>query len=278
MGSHLSAHSTQTTNMLFRNSRTLATALVRTMGGRSHPHLLRSENESYFVVKAHARSRHPRVCANELLANQLALILRLPARNPAIVEVPFAIDGEVHGEVGSLETFSLEFGSAFPSPPNKMLVVDFLPDHLLRKVTNLAEAFLGGFVFDLWTHNCGRREAIFTRPAGEDGAPYSAWLIDHDACFNDGEWNLSESFVPYVYAQHSVYETVKQADSFEPFLSHIENLKARDIKDVARSVPPAWCGSNPEGIFDLADQLFRSRKQIRQATANAFRDGLHRMS
>ena len=210
-----------------------------------------------------------------MLADQLALILGLPVRDPAAVEVPRALGGEVHGAFGSSETFNLEFGSSFPSPPHEMLVVDLLPDQLLRKVTNSAEAFLGGFVFDLWIQNCGRREIIFTRPAREEGTPYSAWLIDHDACFNDGEWNLPESFAPCPYTRRSVYETAIHPDPFEPFLSRIENLGAREIEDAARCVPPEWCGSNPRDIFDLADRLFRRRKQIRQAAVNALLKALH---
>ena len=79
---------------------------------------------------------------------------------------------------------------ATPDPPERTLVVDFLPDRPLQKVENLTNVFLGGFVFDKWTCNCDGRQAIFFRSADHPGGAYSGLLIDHGFCFNGGEWNF----------------------------------------------------------------------------------------
>jgi len=154
-------------------------------------------------------------------------------------------------------------------------VVDFLPESLLRRVSNLASAFLGGLVFDLWTCNCGRREAIFIKSEREENADYSARLIDNETCFNDGNWKLPESLVGCTYARRAVYRAARRIDSFEPFLSRVENLEAREIEGAARCVPVEWCAGRSKEMFNLADQLFQRRKQVRQATASAFRTLAH---
>jgi HipA-like kinase len=248
-----------------------AVEYVCLMRGRTRPSLLRCNDGKYYVVKFLSRCSQPRALANEMLAGRLAILLGLPVCEPVIVDVPRALNNQVSEAEDSARSASLEYGSAFPGPLDQMLVTDFLPGRLLTRSSNATEAFLGAFVFDLWTCNSGRREAIFSRPAGNDGSSYSVWLIDHDACFNDGNWSLPETRMPSSYAQGAVYRMAKGVDSFEPFLSRIENLRAKEIEGAARSIPTEWCGGNLRGILDLTDQLFHRRKQVRQATVNALR-------
>jgi hypothetical protein len=259
-------HQTEAARFL---SRTVsAVEYVCPMRGRTHPSLLRCNDGKYYVVKSHHR-RHPHALANEMLAGRLATLLDLPVCEPVVVKVPRALSGGLSAAVDSTRFTSLEFGSAFPHPPDQMLVTDFLPDPLLKRVANAIEAFLGAFVFDLWICNVGRREAIFSRPAGDDGASYSAWLIDQDACFNDGDWKLPGTLVPCTYAQRAVYGAVRGIDSFEPYLSRIENLETREIEDAARGVPAEWCSGGLKETFNLGDQLFHRRRKVREATARA---------
>jgi HipA-like kinase len=249
-----------------------AVEFVRSMRGRTRPSLLRCNDGKYYVVKFQHRCRHPRALANEMFAGRLGILLGLPVCDPAVVNVPRALDDGVSDGAELTRSSSLEFGSAFPDPPDQMLVTDFLPDQLLRRATNANDAFLGAFVFDLWTCHSGRREAIFTRPARDDGALYSVSLMDHDACFNDGDWKLPKTMMPCTYAQRTVYGVARGIDSFEPFLSRIENLGAQEIDGAARSIPVEWCGGSLKEILNLADQLFHRRRQVRHATASALRN------
>jgi hypothetical protein len=147
-------------------------------------------------------------------------------------------------------------------------VADFLPDRLLRRVVNAQEVFPGALVFDQWICNSGRREFIFSRPASEDGASYSAWLIDHDRAFNDGNWKLPKAFLRSPSGERFVYHAASGIDSFSPVLSRIENLGADEISHAARCVPVEWCSGGLTDILNLADRLFTRRKQVRQALSS----------
>lgn len=252
-----------------------AVEFIRRMRGASQPCLLRADDGGFYVVKFWNNPQHPRILANEMLAGRLALFLDLPVREPAFVDVPAELVGgnpQMEFEMGGRrERYAAgrQFGSSFPGMPGQTLVVDFLPDRLLRRVKNLAEIFLGAFVFDKWTCNCDGRQMIFTRAAAEESSVYQPWLIDNGFCFNDGDWNFPDSPIRSIYPRRLVYESVRGLHSFEPFLSQIENLDARQIEDCVKSIPVEWCGEKPDEIHRLAEQLYRRRRRTRQALVDA---------
>jgi hypothetical protein len=248
---------------------------IRRMRGASQPHLLRGQDGEYYIVKFQNNPQHVRVLTNEMLAARLALLIGLPVPKPAIVEVtPELIEGnpQLAMEIGARRepcAAGLQFGSSFPGVPGKTLVVDFLPDSLLRRVRDFASTFLGAFVFDKWTCNCNGRQVIFTRPAGHERPIYSAWLIDHGFCFNDGEWNFPDSPIRSLYPRRLVYEKVHGLQSFEPYLSTIENLKAEQVLECVNGIPAEWCGEDPTQLTRLAEQLYERRRLVRQAIVDA---------
>ena len=248
---------------------------IRRMRGASQPHLLRSEEGGYYIVKFQNNPQHVRVLTNEMLAARLARLIGLPVPPPAFVVVSrdliegnpqFAMDMGARREPC---VAGLQFGSSFPGVPGETLVVDFLPDRLLRRVENFSSAFAGAFVFDKWTCNCNGRQAIFAREAGEERAAYSAWLIDHGFCFNDGEWNFPDSPMRSLYPRRVVYEKVHGLHSFEPFLSMVENLNAEHLRACAKGIPSEWCGEDPAQLDRLAEKLFGRRRLVRQAIVDA---------
>ncbi len=253
-----------------------AVEFVRRMRGASQPSLLRCENGESYVVKFQNNPQHVRVLANEMLAGRLALLIGLPAPDPAFIEVsPELIAGnpglgfDLKRPAREPCAPGLQFGSRFPGTPNQTLVVDFLPDRLLRKVGNLAAAFLGGFVFDKWTCNCDGRQMIFHRPADQASSGYLAWLIDHGFCFNDGDWNFPDSPIRSLYPRRLVYESVRGLRSFEPFLSEIENLEAWQLEACVREIPREWCGEEPAQLLRLGERLYDRRRRLRQALIDA---------
>ena len=157
--------------------RVRALEFVRRMRGASQPWLVRCEDESSYVVKFQNNPQHARVLANEMLASRLAQLVGLPVAPPAFVEVSGSLLGanpQLAFDVGERREPILpgtQFGSRFPGIPSQTLVVDFLPDRLLRRVKDLTSIFLGAFVFDKWTCNCDGRQVIFHRPADEEGPP-----------------------------------------------------------------------------------------------------------
>ena len=257
-----------------------AVEFIRRMRGASQPQLLLAEDGAYYVVKFANNPQHPRILANEMLAARLATLLDLPVRPPAFIEVsPELIAGnpEMEFEIATRRfpcASGLQFGSSYLGQPGQFLVVDFLPDRLLRRVEDLAPAFLGAFVFDKWTCNCDGRQLIFTRPAADDNAPYSPWMIDNGFCFNDGEWNFPDSPIRGIYPRRLVYESVRGLQSLEPFLSRLENLEAAQIERCAESIPGEWCGDEPDQIHRLLDRLYERRRRVRQALVDAKNSGL----
>ncbi len=245
------------------------------MRGGSQPFLLGCDDGSTYVVKFRNNPQHVRILANEMLASHLAALIGLPVPGRAFVEVSLSlISGNplMKFQIAARQepcVAGLQFGSRFPGPPSRTLVVDFLPDRLLRRVANLALVFVGAYVLDKWTCNCDGRQVIFYRDSGKSSAGYSAVLIDHGFCFNDGEWNFPDSPLRSLYPRRLVYESVRGLQSFEPYLSRIENLEPSEIEEGLRSIPEEWCGDDPQQMSRLMEQLYARRRRVRQLIIDA---------
>jgi hypothetical protein len=255
--------------------RVCAREFVRRMRGASQPWLMRCEGGASYVVKFQNNPQHARVLANEMLASRLARLVGLPAAAPAFVEVPRTLIGnnpQLAFEIGERREPimpGLHFGSRFPGVPGQTLVVDFLPDRLLRRVKDLPVMFLGAFVFDKWTCNCDGRQVIFHRPADDEGSAYSVAMIDQGFCFNDGDWTFPDSPIRGIYPRRLVYEKVTGLKSFEPFLSRIENLTAGELEACTEGIPTSWCEPDPGQLVRLMETLYARRRTVRQAVIDA---------
>lgn len=258
-----------------------ALEFVRPMRGASRPHLVRCDDGESYVVKFRNNPQHVRVLANEMLAARLAALIKLPVPPAAFVEIPTALVlqspplGLSSSGINANHDCGpgLHFGSRYPAPAGEAQVVDFLPDRLLRRVANLETVFPGALVFDKWTCNCDGRQVVFHRSAVD--AVYSAWLIDHGFCFNDGEWNFPDNPLRGLYPRRLVYEGVRGLQSFEPFLSTIENLEVTELKACVEGIPEEWCDDAPEQLHELAWQLYERRRGLRQALVDAKNSAWH---
>jgi len=255
--------------------RVRALEFVRRMRGASQPWLVRCEDGESYVVKFQNNPQHARVLANEMLASRLALLVGLPVAAPAFVEVPRSLLGsnaQLVFDVGERRVPirpGTQFGSRFPGIPSQTLVVDFLPDRLLRRLKNLTSTFLGAFVFDKWTCNCDGRQVIFHRPADDEGSSYSVAMIDQGFCFNDGDWTFPDSPIRGIYPRRLVYENVRGMESFEPFLSRIENLTTGELEECTGEIPTKWCEPDPGQLARLMEVLYARRRTLRQAVIDA---------
>lgn len=252
-----------------------AVEVVRPMRGGSRPWLVRCDDDAYYVVKFRDNPQHVRVLANEMLAGRLAQLIGLPAAVPGYVAVGEALAASIAPFAGSWAGNGspvrpgLHFGSRFPGDPAETLAVEFLPERMLRAVRNLREAFLGGFVFDKWTCNCDGRQIVFYRAAGARCRGYTACLIDHGFCFNDGDWTFPDSAIRSLYPRRCVYADVRGLESFEPFLSRIEGLAEDQLLACARDIPPDWCDEDRQGPQRLMEALYLRRRKLRQAVIDA---------
>jgi hypothetical protein len=129
----------------------LATQHIRRMRGGAQSHLMRCEDENFYVVKFKDNPQGTRILVNELLGTRLAARLRVSVAGAAVIEVlPRMVELTESLVVqlgrGSVPcTAGLEFGSQYPGHPATTAVYDFLPDEQLRQVENLQD-FCGVFV------------------------------------------------------------------------------------------------------------------------------------
>ncbi len=253
----------------------LAVQAIRRMRGGAQSQLMLGADGNLWVVKFTNNPQHVRVLANELIATRLAAAAGLTVPLCDVVEVtPWLVehtDG-MHIELGKgmrLRCSSgLQFGSMFVGGLMPGQVVDYLPEQQLEEVTNLAE-FAGILCVDKWTGNCNGRQAVFERKPR--GRRYRATFIDQGFCFNAGEWSFPESPLRGVYAQNNVYRKVTGWESFEPWLTRVEEMDAGVLWGIAEAVPPEWYGGDPGAIEVLMEQLLVRQRRVR-GLIEAFRD------
>jgi len=238
------------------------------MRGGAQSHLMRCDDEGYYIVKFQNNPQGVRVLANELLGTRLAARIGLPtplADVVAVGEELIAHTDDLEMQLGRSRArcrAGMQFGSRYPGPPAETVVYDFLPDEQLREVTNLDD-FCGMLVFDKWTCNTNGRQAIFFRAKGE--SRYQAQMIDQGFCFNAGEWNFPDAPLRGIYARHRVYERVRGIDSFEPWLSRLETKVAEAALDEIQSeVPPEWYDDDADALHRMLEHLWRRRTLVRQ--------------
>jgi hypothetical protein len=256
----------------------LAVEHIRRMRGGAQAHLLRCEDEGYYVVKFKNNPQGVRILANELLGTRLAARLGLPTPAAEVVEVREELIAHTEELVVQLGRgrapcqAGLQFGSRYPGSPAENAVYDFLPDEQLREVQNLAD-FAGMLVFDKWTCNTNGRQAIYFRRRGE--SRYQAQMIDQGFCCNAGEWNFPDAPLRGLYMRHRVYESVRGMDSFEPWLARLESKMTETVlEEIESEIPPEWYDFDPDALEKMLEQLVRRRKLVRDLLISAWKSSL----
>jgi hypothetical protein len=227
---------------------------------------MRGSDQHFYVVKFRNNPQHQRILANEMFAALLARMVGLPVPEPVVVEVSAGLI--LHTPELNIQLVSrsipcqsgLQFGSRYAVSPLKGQVFDYLPLHILSRVRNVA-AFAGILAMDKWTCNSDWRQAAFWRMMRQRN--YTAVFIDQGHCFNGGEWNFPDAPLGGVYAQTEVYANVLGWDSFEPWLSRIEDMGRNAISAAAEEVPPPWYGGNSCALDALVRMLVDRRAMVR---------------
>ncbi len=228
-----------------------------------------------WVVKFQNNPQHLRVLANELIATRIAEAVGLTVPASDVVEVTEWLvrntpEMTVHlgrGEIARCAA-GLQFGSAFVGGLMPGQVVDYLPESQMDEVRNLAE-FAGMLCVDKWAGNCNGRQAVFERRPRE--RKYRAAFIDQGFCFNAGEWTFPDAALRGVFARNQVYLRVTGWDSFEPWLSRVEDFAAEKLWAIAECVPPEWYGGDTAVLERLMETMLLRRGRVRELIGS-FRD------
>jgi hypothetical protein len=243
------------------------------MRGGAQSQLMLGADGHLWVVKFQNNPQHLRVLANELIATRIAEAVGLTVPKSDVVDVsPWLVEHSpemlVDGPRGTKErcVAGLQFGSQFVGGalfanrgPGQ--VVDYLPEQQMDEVRNLAE-FAGMLAVDKWAGNCNGRQAVYERRPRE--RKYRAVFIDQGFCFNAGGWDFPDAPLRGVFARNLVYARVRGWESFEPWLSRIEEFPAEMLGRIAEEVPPQWYGGDPRTIEQLMETLLRRRSRVRE--------------
>ncbi len=252
----------------------LATQQIRKMRGGSQSHLMLGDDGDPWVVKFQNNPQHLRVLPNELLGTRLGGLIGLTVPHCDVVEVtPWLIEqtAELEMDFGTRRErcrAGLHFGSRLVGGLLPGHVADYLPEEQLVDVRNIAE-FAGALALDKWTCNANGRQALFYRKGREKR--YSATFIDQGFCFNAGEWRFADAPLRGVYARNAVYRGVTGWESFEPWLSRIEEMEAQKVWEIAEALPPEWYEGDAGVLEELVEKLIARRTRVRELIT-AFRE------
>jgi hypothetical protein len=247
---------------------------IRRMRGGAQSHLMRCEDGQYYVVKFLNNPQHRRVLANEWIASRLAAAIGLPVPETRVIEVSDWLVQHTpelrvqHG--GGLEVCEAgrQFGARLVVDPVSGVCFDYLTETMLvERVRNLSD-FAGILCLDKWTCNSDGRQAVFSKHGRE--RKYKATFIDQGYCFNAGDWSFPDSPLRGVYARNEVYHSVTGWQSFEPWLTRIEQMDELTVRLCADGIPLEWYG-DIDALETLIDSLCRRRAKVRQLIA-AYRD------
>jgi hypothetical protein len=245
----------------------LATQAIRRMRGGAQSQLMLASDGHPYVVKFQNNPQHVRVLANELLATRLAEAIGLNVPACEVVEVTDWLiehSKDLNLDLGQSQercAAGLQFGSRLIGGLMPGQVADYLPENQLAEVKNLQE-FAGMLLIDKWTCNSNGRQAVFYKKPREKR--YTATFIDQGYCFNAGEWKFVDAPLRGVYARNLVYRGVTDWDSFEPWLSRVEEFDPQVIWSAAEMVPPEWYGGNLSDIEVLVEGLLARRSSVRE--------------
>ncbi len=253
-----------------------AVQYIKRMRGGAQAHMLRCSDKELYVVKFLNNPQHVRVLANELLSTRLAGHIGLPVPATEIVSVdewliehtPELCIQRQHDVVRCQP--GLQFGSRYVLNPLKGQVFDYLPVDVLCRVHNFKD-FCGMLLCDKWMGNVDGRQAAFARRLRSH--KYRTFFIDQGHCFNAGEWTFPDHPLRGVYAQNEVYANVRGWDSFEPWLSRIENVEESGIWAVANEIPLEWYGAR-RGELDVLLRALFARRGIVRGLVRTFRDSV----
>lgn len=240
---------------------------IRRMKGGAQSHLLGCSDGLYYVVKLQNNPQHTRVLVNDWLGTRLAGIIGLPVPPVAVVNVnPWLLEHTPELRIDicgqrMMFTPGASFGSRYVVAPSDGQVYDYLPEGMMSQVRNLHD-FAGILILDKWTCNADGRQAAFWKRSRERKS--TASFIDQGFCFNAGEWSFPDAPLRGVFGRNDVYDWVTSWNSFEPWLSRVENFPESSVWALAEEIPPEWYPAQVDDLHRILSKLLARRFRVRE--------------
>jgi hypothetical protein len=252
--------------------------MVRRMRGGAQAHLLEATDGHFYVVKFLGNPQHRRVLTNEMVAGTILEYLQISSPAIRLIEVTqefLQANPDVYFTLGNRRVEvkpGWQFASRYPGDPGIVSVYDFVPDSLLGQVINLND-FLGCMVFDKWVGNADGRQSVFLRAPLADWFPetrvhpqklgFLTLMIDHGFAFNGPHWEFVDAPAYGLYLRKLVYDGVTGLESFEPWLTRVENFPDDVLDRAMRSIPPEWIAGEEAALEKLLELLMTRRSKVR---------------
>ena len=267
---------------------TQAVQHIRRMRGGAQSHLMRCADGHHYVVKFQNNPQHPRILVNDWIGTRLAEMIGLPVPVVNVIDVkPWLIEHspDLRVELCGRKTMVMpgaSFGSRLVVSPHEGEVHDYLPESMIGRVRNVSH-FAGMLALDKWTCNADGRQAAFWKQSRE--RKFNASFIDQGYCFNAGEWSFPDAPLRGVFGRNDVYAGVTGWDSFEPWLSRIEEFPEHLLWSMVDQIPPEWYRFAVEELDRLLSQVLERRSLVRDlvlsfknSSRNPFPNWLNRAS
>ncbi len=251
--------------------------MIRKMRGGAQAHLIEGEDGAFYVVKFTNNPQHRRILVNEWLACAFLRFLQIHVPDTALIELTRDFldnSPEVYLSIGSRKEpvpAGIHFGSRLSVHPDRVAIFDFLPDKLLTKIENRID-FLGTLIFDKWVGNTDTRQAVFFRAKAKTWTPlrgetparigFFAQMIDHGYAFNGPHWQFQDSPIQGLYFRTSVYDEAHSLDSFQPWLSIVENFPTEVVDAAWKEIPREWLAGDEEELERMLETLLKRRSHV----------------
>ena len=254
-----------------------AVRFVRRMRGGAQAHLLEADDGHFYVVKFRNNPQHLRVLVNEWITGTFLQYLQLASPARAVVRLTpefIAANPDMAIQLGTRRDPPVpgwHFGSRYPGHPDRTAVYDFIPDALLANIGNYAE-FAGMLAFDKWVGNADARQSVFIRARIREYAPsyadhplrvgFIALFIDHGYAFNGPFWDFTEASAAGMYFRPRVYESVRTAADFRPWLDRIVSFPDEVVDDALKHLPAEWIAGDEDALLRLMHDLMGRRSRV----------------
>jgi hypothetical protein len=251
------------------------TRVIRPMRGGSQAQLVQADDGRYYVAKFAGNPQGSRTLINEWITSQLLrrfsvstpplLVLRLEDELLESTEsLHFAVGGR-RIPVGA----GLHLGSLCPVDPVATAILDFLPQHLIHKVVNLAD-FAKLLVFDAFLAHADSRQAIFVRESRPKGLlGFRAYFVDHGMTLGGNRWELRDLLSQGLYFDRKVYSYIDMAAVCEQACRDLDGITEDDLYLCVQDIPSAWFApGDHDALASLLTLLQRRKARLRTLVSN----------
>jgi hypothetical protein len=87
-------------------------------------------------------------------------------------------------------------------------------------------------------------------------------MIDHGFAFNGPHWQFQDSHAQGLYFRTAVYDEVRSLDSFQPWLSMVENFPPEVIDSAWKEIPRDWLNGDESLLEQLLEDLLGRRSRV----------------